>query len=562
MNIKFDTIEHLQSKFNQMVSVVYVLTEDEHRAILGIYEMSQKYSSKFSTELYVYKSTTGFFNINDYKEEIDKKSGKTSSETIEINDALIFLYKQNRTDRRQIFILTEADQHLEDDQVIRRLKDFVIQADNCDRNLKILVLMSNKLYLPQKLEKYVDVVVYPYPNEEEIKSEVMEWVGKFNEAVKSRSKQIEIRTDYEIINSLKGLTIPQLRRALTACIDTTRKENNGRLDPLLLNVIKSETVNKSPFIKIKNTSLKFDDVGGLGRIKKWFKTMYGGWTNKGKEFGLETPKGVLLVGLPGCGKSRIMESLPNEWNLNYIEFDPSTVYSSRVGESEGNMRLTLAAIESLSPCILGIDEIEKGFSGTQSSSFSDAGTVSRTFGIFLIWMQNNLLSVFVAATCNSINLLPPELISRFDEIFYIGPPTVEERADILKIQISERKRDPNKFNIMKLSECCQHLSGREIMQAVKEAMHVAFNVSHTDITDDILRECLQRKTPVVKTMQHQLQYLIKWVGYDEKTKDGIRARFANNEMDEYDKLFQDVLASTDIEDDQSRGTFNSYNQPF
>lgn len=300
MNIKFDTIEHLQSKFNQMVSVVYVLTEDEHRAILGIHEMSQKYSSKFSTELYVYKSTTGFLNINDYKEEIDKKSGKTVNDTIEINNALIHVYKQNKTDRRQIFILTEADQHLEDDQIVRRVKDFVIQADNCDRNLKILVLLSNRLYLPQKLEKYVDVVVYPYPNEEEIKTEVIDWVGKFNEAVKSKSKQIKIRTDYEIVNALKGLTIPQLRRTLTACIDATRRENDGRLDPTILNVIKSETINKSPFIKIKNTTLKFSDVGGLGRIKKWFNTMYGGWTNEGKEFGLETPKGVLMVGLPGC----------------------------------------------------------------------------------------------------------------------------------------------------------------------------------------------------------------------------------------------------------------------
>jgi len=300
MNIRFNTIEHLQSKFNQMVSVVYVLTEDEHRAILGIYEMSQKYSSKFATEVYIYKSTTGFLSINDYNDEIDKKTGKVANDTLEINDALIHVYKQNKTDRRQIFILTEADQHLDDNQTIRRVKDFVIQADNCDRNLKILVLMSSKLYLPQKLDKYVDVVVYPYPNDEEISKEITEWVGKFNEAVKDKRKGIEIRTDYEVVNALKGLTIPQLRRAITACIDITRREGKGRLDPKILNMIKSETVNKSAFIKIKNTSLKFEDVGGLGRIKKWFKTMYGGWTNEGKKFGLETPKGVIMIGLPGC----------------------------------------------------------------------------------------------------------------------------------------------------------------------------------------------------------------------------------------------------------------------
>lgn len=300
MNINFQSINHLQSKLDQIVSIIYVLTEDEHRAILGIYEMSQKYANKYATEVFVYKSTTGILNINEYKDEIDRREGKTSNETIEINSALIHIYKQNKTDRKQIFIITEADQHLDDNQIVRRVKDFAIQADNNDRNLKILILMSSKLYLPQKLDKYTDVFVYPYPSEDEIKTEIESWIGKLNIAAKDRSKFIEIRTDYEIINSLKGLTIPQIRKALTACIDMTRREKKVRLDPHILNVLKSETVNKSSFIKFRNTGLTFNDIGGLGRLKKWFKIMYGGWTNEGRKFGLKTPKGTILIGLPGC----------------------------------------------------------------------------------------------------------------------------------------------------------------------------------------------------------------------------------------------------------------------
>jgi ATP-dependent 26S proteasome regulatory subunit len=543
MNLNFNTLENLQSKLNQMVSVIYVLTEDEHRAILGIHEISQKSANKFITEVFVYKSTTGFLSINEYKDEIDSKKGVRTNETLEINDALIHVFKQNPTDRRKIFILTEADQHLDDNQIVRRVKDFVIQADNCDENLKILILMSSRLYLPQKLDKYIDIVIYPYPNEEEIKIEIENWLAKFNAVTDKKKKMIEVRTDYEIINSLKGLTIPQIRRAMTACLDITRRQGKSELNPQILNTIKIETLNKSPFLKMKNSSLTFNKIGGLGRIKKWFKTMHGGWTNEGKNFGLETPKGAIMIGLPGCGKTLIMEALANEWGLNYVEFDPSSVYSSRVGESEGNMRMALTIIESLSPVILGIDEIEKGFSGTQSSTFSDAGTVSRTFGIFIIWMQNNQSSVFTSATCNSVQLLPPELISRFDEIFYVGPPNIEERAEIIKIEIDKKNRDTKKFNITKLAEACAYLTGREIMQAIKEAMHIAFNVYHSDINDNIIEQSLKRKTPVIRTMDQQLQYLIKWVGYDDRTKDGVRARFANNEIDEYDQLFREILTA-------------------
>ena len=561
--IKFNTIEHLQSKLDQMAPMVYVLTEDEHRAILGIHNMSQKHAGRYSTEVFVYKSTTGILDINEYMEEINKKEGKTNTSTMEINDAFMHVYTQKKRDRRQIFIFTEADQHLDDDQIVRRVKDFVIQADNSDSNLKIIVFLSSRLYLPSKLEKYIDVITYPYPSEDEIKEEIETWIGKFNKAAKNKpQKVIEIRTDFEIINSLKGLIIPQIRRSLTACIDITRKGGKGKLDPIILNELKREAINKTDLLKYREPKVSFKDVGGLGRLKKWLKRMYGGWTNEGRKFGLPLLKGCLTIGLPGCGKSRICEALANEWKLNLIEFDPSKVFSSRVGESEGNMHLALARIESLAPCILFIDEIEKGFSGMQSSSMSDAGTTARTIGIFLIWMANSNTAVFTVATCNQIHFLPPELISRFDEIFYVGPPDVSERAEIIGIQIQEQANNhPANFGVTSLAEHCRYLSGREIMQALKESMYVAFNEDkEKGLTNEIIKDCLSRKIPVVKTMEKQLEYLVKWVGYDEERKDGIRARFANNEVDEFDEMFKEALSNANK--NTSPDSPNNNNLPF
>lgn len=553
--IKMNSMEYLQTKFAQMVPILYVLSEDEHRTILGIRDLTQKGTSRFSTEVFVYKSTYGIVSIGDYEKEINDKRAEINTTTSDPNNAMIQIHRSSKKDRRQVYIMTDADRLLDDDQIVRRMKDFAVQADNSDSNLKIIVLLSSKLFLPDKLEKYVDVVTYPYPNDEEIKIIINDWVGKFNTAVKKLSRKIEIRTDFEIVNALKGLIVPQIHQAITACIDVTKREGKAKLDPIVLNRLKREAINKTSFLKFREPKVSFDDVGGLGRLKAWFRKMYGGWTNEGRKFGLPLLKGALLLGLPGCGKTRICEALAAEWQLNLLQFDPSRVFSSRVGESEGNMHLTLARIESMAPCILFIDEVEKGFAGMQSSSMSDAGTTARTISIFLIWMNDNESSVFNVSTCNQVHFLPPELISRYDEIFYIGPPDVQERAEIIDIQIRENGRDAKLFDTDKLARVCSHLSGREIMQAVREGMYEAFHARQTDPTidlnNDILSGVLKRKIPVVKTMQKQLEYLVKWVGYDKDRRDGVRARFGNNDVDEIDTMFSEILENTDSDSSDS-----------
>jgi AAA+ superfamily predicted ATPase len=224
--------------------------------------------------------------------------------------------------------------------------------------------------------------------------------------------------------------------------------------------------------------------------------------------------------------SMIMKAMGNEWGLPVVDFDPSLIFSSRVGDSEQNMRRVLQIVENMSPCILAIDEIEKGLAGMQSSTFSDSGVTARVIRSFLIWMQDSTKPVFVVATANNISYLPPELINRFDETFFVNLPQSFERKDIFDIHIRRLGRDPNKINTGKLAELSKDLSGREVEQVLREGMYEAFH-SGKELTTKIIIEILGKKTNLITTMAEQLKALLKWVGWDDIKKDGIRARFAS-----------------------------------
>jgi SpoVK/Ycf46/Vps4 family AAA+-type ATPase len=262
-----------------------------------------------------------------------------------------------------------------------------------------------------------------------------------------------------------------------------------------------------------------------------------------------------MVGVPGCGKSLTAKAIGKKYNLPVISFDPSRIFSSMVGESEHNMTRILKIIENVSPCVLFIDEIEKAFAGSHSSTFSDAGVTARVIGKFLIWFQDCTAPVFTVATSNNIQYLPPELVSRFDEVFFVNIPQDFEREDIFRIHIKKLGRDPDKFDLMKLAEKSKDLSGREIEQVLKDAMYEAFH-SHRDIDTETILGCLAKKTSLILTMAEQLQFLINWVGWDNEKNDGIRARFAslpdpinfNRVKNEIEAIIKDVEKKKPFDD--------------
>jgi len=220
---------------------------------------------------------------------------------------------------------------------------------------------------------------------------------------------------------------------------------------------------------------------------------------------------ILLTGIPGCGKSLTAKAIGNLWQLPLLRLDVGKIFAGLVGSSEENMRRAIQTAESVAPSILWLDEMEKGFSGTQSSSFSDGGTTARVFGSFVTWLQEKTKPVFVVATANNVSLLPPEMLrkGRFDEIFFVDLPNIAERKDIFSIHIQKKKRDVKAFNINKLAEQSEGYSGSEIEQAIIGALYDAFEAEE-DLSEAGIIQTLKSSVPLSRTMEKEIQGIRQW----------------------------------------------------
>nr|WP_239582826.1 AAA family ATPase [Bacillus tianshenii] len=267
------------------------------------------------------------------------------------------------------------------------------------------------------------------------------------------------------------------------------------------------------------------NIGGLDNLKDWIEERGNAYSQEAREYGLNLPKGVLLLGVPGCGKSLTAKAISRSWNFPLLRFDLGKVFGGLVGESERNIREALDVAKAISPCILWIDEIEKGLSGVQSSGSSDGGTTSRVFGTFLTWMQEKKEPVFVIATANNIGLMPPELLrkGRFDEIFFVDLPTVEERMNIYEIHINNKGRNPREFDLEQIATKSFGFSGAEIEEVLNESLFRAFNQGRDVTTEDILYS-IGQICPLSKTMSETITGLRKWAS--------ARARLASSRAGE------------------------------
>jgi hypothetical protein len=428
------------------------------------------------------------------------------------------------------------DCDLTDKQVIRKIKD-ILSRFQLDPAFTIsMIFVSQTICIPPALERLGELVFFD-TSEKAVREKVAQLVGPDGIGIAPEQRPSE-----EILSNLKGLTLFEVEQAFVQSFQL-----HARIDLDFIRSFKKSAIIKTGFLSLIESEVSFDNIGGMDVLKEWIRKSNGGWTVKGQEYGLPNLKGLLLIGLPGCGKSLAAKALGNEWKLPLIQFDPSKVFSSRVGESEANLRRVLQMIENISPCILFIDEIEKGFAGSQSSSFSDAGVTARVLGTFLTWMQDCTKPVFTIATSNNIAYLPPEMIQRFDEKFFVNLPSPSEQIEIFKIQLNKLKRDPAKFNIEKLVQNSKDLSGREIEQVLKEAMYDSFYAGK-EIDTEAIAAVLKKKTNLLSTMAEQLKFILDWVEWDEDKKDGKRARFASKSdtlnifkvKDEIDQILKDI----------------------
>ena len=289
--------------------------------------------------------------------------------------------------------------------------------------------------------------------------------------------------------------------------------NDGKLDADDINLVldeKKQILRKSGLIEYISTDETMGSVGGLEYLKAWLDRRNGAFSDEARTFGLPQPKGLLLLGVQGCGKSLTAKAIASRWRLPLVRLDMGRIFAGFIGSSEENVRKAIRIAEGVAPCVLWIDEIEKGLSGT-SGGDSDGGTTARVFGALLTWMQEKTAPVFIVATANRITDLPPELLrkGRFDEIFFIDLPSLRERADIFTIHLRRRGRDPREFDISELAHEAAGFSGAEIEQAVIAGLYQAFETRGA-LTQAHVLAALGETRPLSATMREDITRLREW----------------------------------------------------
>ena len=265
-------------------------------------------------------------------------------------------------------------------------------------------------------------------------------------------------------------------------------------------------------LEFVDASDRMDAVGGLDNMKHWLAQRCGAWDDAARQFGLDPPRGVIILGVQGCGKSMCARAIAGEWKLPLVKFDTAAVYDKYIGETEKRIQKVFQVAEGLAPCVLWIDELEKVFAGSSPDSASaDAGVSSRLLASFLSWMQDRQAPVFVAATCNNVSVLPPELIrkGRFDELFFVDLPNQAERQQIFAIQLSKRKRNPAEFRLDRVAAAAKGFSGAEIESVVQTALYAAYSQKQ-QLMDQHLLAAIQATVPLSTTRAEEIQQLRDW----------------------------------------------------
>jgi len=313
-----------------------------------------------------------------------------------------------------------------------------------------------------------------------------------------------------VVESLRGLTEEEAERAVSQALVA-----RYALCPEIAGDVietKKSLLRRSEMLEFVEASETFSSVGGMDNLKRWLAQRRGSWEDSAREFGLEPPHGVIILGVQGCGKSLCARTVAGEWNLPLVKFDTAAIYDKYIGETEKRIRKVFAVAEGLAPCILWIDELEKIFAGSGPDSASvDAGVSSRLLASFLSWMQDRKAPVFVAATCNNVTALPPELIrkGRFDELFFVDLPSQAERKQILAIQLAKRKRNPAEFELDRIAAAAKGYSGAEIDAAVQTGLYAAFSEKKA-LTTQLLLDALAQTVPLSTTRAEEIEGLREW----------------------------------------------------
>lgn len=496
-------MEAVYSKIKDMLKAFYpvlYLTSFEYdrtkQKIEGIINVLR--SEGKDVRIFNWNCVDGLRGLNgDKPQPVINKDGE---EIVEPEEVLKYILNDKDVSK-DVFVLEDFNNYIEEENVKYYIRSIAERARHTNTHV---IILSAIYKLPVELEKYVTVLNIPLPDRFDMEKTlgVVERQCKINLSMEMRNRMVDA-----------ALGMTSMEADLAFCLAAV-KNDLGPNAPYTVSSEKEQIIKKSGILDYfpKNESLK--DVGGMEILKDWLFKRQKAYEKKARDFGLQEPKGLLLLGVPGCGKSLTAKSIASFWNMPLLRLDIGKVYQGLVGSSEDNIRKAIATAEAVAPCVLWIDEIEKGLNGVQSSGSTDGGVTSRIFSTILTWMQEKTSPVFVVATANNINLLPPELLrkGRFDEIFFVDLPTVQERQNIFSIHLRKKGQDPSRFPMGILGKKTEGFNGAEIEECIKEAMFAAYvqNPDEPKLEAAHIVEAIEKTVPLSTTMKEQITNLREW----------------------------------------------------
>ena len=491
---KIDTFNQIQDMLKAYYPILYLTTFEFDRTKQKLRGVAKNLSKNFQFYEWNCVDGLGKRDLND--------GGFTLFENLEEPEQLLkHISEQTENDENEIYILENFHDFISERNIKIQLRQL---AEKLRFFRKHIVIVSSILTLPVELEKYITVIEIPLPGRVDL--EIV-----LNTVSKNAKTEIDNDLKKKLIDAALGMTV--MEADLAYCLAAVRDNFNFN-SPRTVAFEKEQIIKKSGLLDYFQVNENLKSVGGMEILKEWLEKRKQAFDFKAQTWGLAEPKGLLLLGVPGCGKSLTAKCIASLWNMPLLRLDIGKVFQGEVGSSESNIRRAISTSEAVAPCVLWIDEIEKGLSGVQSSGTTDGGTTSRIFSTILTWMQEKTQPVFVVATANDISQLPPELLrkGRFDEIFFVDLPSEEDRKSIFEIHLSKNNQKAENFGIEKLAKESKGFNGAEIEECVKEAMFTAYTENQNEPKLQIIHliNAIKDTVPLSKTMKDQIQFLRKW----------------------------------------------------
>ena len=486
---KIICMEDLEKELKLLIqsghNLIYLLSYEEERAKRLVDKQAQTFKAKVIT----WSSVCGF------GQDLDGLAKSPADALAEIN----------KIQEPVWFVFYDFHFFLAEPYVIRALRELY---PSLAKRRQYLFLVAPAYKIPMELEKDLVMLELQLPAAADL-AQILDSVVASLEKTWNKSIKLGAELKDKMIRAGLGLTEKESRRVFLRALIEHPEFSEEHLDAILSQ--KKQIIRQQNLLEFYQVSEKFGEVGGLDLLKDWLKSRARAFSDDARKYGLPEPRGLLMLGIQGCGKSLCAKAVANLWRLPLLRFDSSLVLGSYMAPPEVNIKRAIQLAESVSPCVLWIDEIEKGFAANLISGKEASGAVSRAFASFLVWLQERKKPVYVIATANNINDLPPELVrkGRFDEIFFVDLPKIHEREEIFSIHLSKRGRNFKDFNIRLLASESEGFSGSEIEQSIIAAMYQAFTEGREFNSEDI-RKALSDTVPLSETMEEQVEELRRW----------------------------------------------------